>query len=140
MTTTLKPESAEAPIRKPAGRQILSFFATGKNQPLLADKSTIDRLYKRHRVLIMTAITLGYGIAYMCRLGLSVVKKPLIDNGMFTADQLGTIGASIFYAYAFGKLANGFLADHANIKRFLAFGVLMSALARFCGCGSFCGR
>ncbi len=85
-------------------------------------------MYKRHRILIMTAITLGYGISYMCRLGLSVVKKPMIDGGIFTADQLGTIGASIFYAYAFGKLANGFLADHANIKRFLAFGVLVSAL------------
>jgi OPA family sugar phosphate sensor protein UhpC-like MFS transporter len=129
MNATFKPEVAEAPGRKLALRRILSFFATGKNQPLLADKGKIDRLYKRHRVMIMTTITLGYGIAYMCRLGLSVVKKPLIDSGMFTADQLGTIGASIFYAYAFGKLANGFLADHANIKRFLAFGVLMSALA-----------
>jgi sugar phosphate permease len=63
---------AQAPVRKPALRRMLSFFATGKNQPLLADKSKIDRLYKRHRILIMTAITLGYGIAYMCRLGLSV--------------------------------------------------------------------
>ena len=76
----------------------------------------------------MTAITLGYGIAYMCRLGLSVVKKPLIDDGIFSADQLGTIGSAIFYAYAFGKLVNGFLADHANMKKFLAFGVLISAL------------
>jgi len=37
----------------------------------------------------MTAITLGYGIAYTCRLGLSVVKKPLIDGGIFTAEDLG---------------------------------------------------
>jgi len=76
----------------------------------------------------MTSITLGYGIAYTCRLGLSVVKKPVIDAGIFTADQLGLIGSSIFYVYAFGKLVNGFLADHANIKRFWAFGVLVSAL------------
>jgi len=128
MNTTLKPELIEKPGRQLSPRGILSFFASGKNKPLLEDKSKIDRLYKRHRIMIMTAITLGYGIAYMCRLGLSVVKKPLIDGGLFTADQLGTIGSSIFYAYAFGKLANGFLADHANIKRFLAFGVLMSAL------------
>jgi OPA family sugar phosphate sensor protein UhpC-like MFS transporter len=106
----------------------LKFFATGPDRPLLTDQAKIDRLYKRNRILVMTAITLGYGIAYMCRLGLSVVKKPIIDGGLFTADQLGTIGSSIFYAYAFGKLINGFLADHANIKKFLAFGVLLSAL------------
>jgi OPA family sugar phosphate sensor protein UhpC-like MFS transporter len=76
----------------------------------------------------MTAITLGYGIAYTCRLGLSVVKKPLIDGNIFTAEDLGVIGSAIFYGYAFGKLVNGFLADHANMKRFLPAGVLLSAV------------
>jgi len=128
MNKTFTTDTISTPRRKAIPWRIVSFFASGKNHPLLTDTKKIDRLYKRHRIFIMTAITLGYGIAYMCRLGLSVVKKPIIDGGIFTADQLGTIGASIFYAYAFGKLANGFLADHANIKRFLSFGVLISAL------------
>jgi OPA family sugar phosphate sensor protein UhpC-like MFS transporter len=106
----------------------LRFFATGEDRPLLGDKLEIDRLYRRNRISIMSAITIGYGIAYMCRLGLSVVKKPLIDGGIFTADDLGVIGSAIFYGYAFGKLVNGFLADHANIKRFLTAGILLSAL------------
>ena len=121
-------ETLAPPSRASLLSRLLKFFATGTNRPLLTDTVQIDRLYKRHRVFVMTAITLGYGIAYMCRLGLSVVKKPVIDGGVFTADQLGTIGSSIFYAYAFGKLVNGFLADHANIKKFLAFGILCSAL------------
>lgn len=104
------------------------FFAAGEYKPLLADTQEIDRLYKRNRVSIMLAITLGYGIAYTCRLGLSVVKKPLIDSGIFTADDLGLIGSGIFYGYAFGKLFNGFLADHADIKKFLTAGILLSAL------------
>ena len=104
------------------------FFATGKDQPLLDDPGQIDQIYRRNRIVIMTAITVGYGISYMCRLGLSVVKKPLIDGGLFTADELGMIGSAIFYGYAFGKLVNGFLADHANIRRFLSAGVLVSAL------------
>lgn len=106
----------------------LRFFATGENKPLLADKQLIDRLYRRNRLSIMMAITLCYGIAYTCRLGLSVVKKPLIDGGLFSAEELGIIGSAIFYGYAFGKLVNGFLADHANIKKFLATGILLSAL------------
>ena len=59
---------------------------------------------------------------------MNVVKKPLIDSGIFTAIDLGTIGSALLYAYAFGKLVNGFLADHANLKRFFAVGVLLSAI------------
>jgi OPA family sugar phosphate sensor protein UhpC-like MFS transporter len=109
-------------------KKFLKFYATGEDKPRIQDQSKITRLYQRSRLSIMLAITLGYGVAYTCRLGLSVVKKPLIDGGIFTAEKLGLIGSGIFYGYAFGKLFNGFLADHANIKRFFATGVLLSAL------------
>jgi OPA family sugar phosphate sensor protein UhpC-like MFS transporter len=109
-------------------RNPFRFFAAAEEKPLILDPQLIDRLYRRHRASIMITLTLGYGIAYMCRLGLSVVKKPLIDGGIFSAEDLGVIGSAIFYGYAFGKLVNGFLADHANIKRFLTAGVLLSAL------------
>jgi OPA family sugar phosphate sensor protein UhpC-like MFS transporter len=130
---------ATAPtVSPPAGfmTSVLRFFATGEDRPLLPDQQRIDRLYKRYRIAVMTSITLGYGIAYTCRLGLSVVKKPLIDGGIFSAEQLGLIGSAIFYAYAFGKLVNGFLADHANIRRFWIAGVLLSALINIAMGGS----
>lgn len=107
---------------------LLRFFAAGRDAPLIEDRQRVDRLYRFHRIGIMLAITAGYGLGYTCRLGLSVVKKPLIDGGYFSAAELGTIGSAIFYSYAFGKLVNGFLADHANIRRFLSFGILMSAV------------
>lgn len=106
----------------------LDLLRSGSDQPPLADKGEIDRLYRRHRMRIMLAITIGYGIAYTCRLALSVVKKPLLDAGIFSIAELGLIGSGLFYAYAFGKLINGFLADHANLKYFFPLGVLMSAL------------
>ena len=104
------------------------FFATGEDQPIIQDKTIVDRLYKKHRFRIMFAITVGYGIAYTCRLALSVVKKPLIDGGIMSAEELGLIGSALFYGYAFGKFTNGFLSDHANIKKFFAVGVFLSAL------------
>ncbi len=103
-------------------------FATAEDKPLIQNQVEIDRLYRRHRLSIMLAITLGYGFAYTCRLALSVVKKPLIDGAIFSAEDLGTIGSAFFYTYAFGRLTNGFLADHANIKRFYPVGLLISAL------------
>ncbi|MFZ9888737.1 MAG: MFS transporter, partial [Myxococcota bacterium] len=33
-----------------------------------------------------------------------------------------------FYAYGFGKLCNGFLADHASARRFIPLGLLLSAV------------
>ena len=109
-------------------RRLVQFFATGSDQPTIEDRETVDRRFRRYRLRILVAITLGYGLAYTCRLALSVVKQPLIDEGIFTPIELGMIGAALFYAYAFGKLVNGFLADHANMKVFFAFGLLMSAL------------
>lgn len=61
-------------------------------------------------------------------MGLSVVKKPLIDGGIFTVEELGIIGSAFFYAYAFGRFTNGFLADHSNIKKLFPLGLLVSAI------------
>ena len=78
----------------------------------------IDAQFRRHRIRVMLAITLGYGFIYTCRLGLSIVKKPLIDGNIFTVEELGLIGLALFYAYAFGKFFNGFLSDHFRPRLF----------------------
>jgi len=110
---------------------ISRFFATGQDQPVMTDQAAIDAAFAKHRLRVMLAITLGYGVIYTCRLALGVVKKPLIDEGIFTPVELGMIGSALYYTYAIGKLTNGFLADHANMKRFLAFAFLISAICNF---------
>jgi OPA family sugar phosphate sensor protein UhpC-like MFS transporter len=114
--------------RTPSGWNPLRWLATGRHAPPIEDPAEVDRLYRRWRTQVLVSITLGYGFLYTCRLGLSVVKKPLLDAGLFTATELGQIGSAIFYGYAIGKLVNGFLADHADVRKFLALGVLCSAL------------
>jgi OPA family sugar phosphate sensor protein UhpC-like MFS transporter len=107
---------------------VLQFFAPPPARPRIEDAAAVDALYRRKRRTVFLAVTLGYAFSYTLRLGLSVVKKPLIDGGVFTVEQFGVFGSALFYSYAFGKLINGFLSDHANIKRFLPAGVLLSAL------------
>lgn len=87
----------------------------------------MDRLYRRLRLSVIVALTLGYGFAYTCRLGLSVVKKPLIDYGIFSPEQLGWIGAAYLWGYGAGKVFNGFLADRVNVRRFIPTGLAVSA-------------
>ena len=108
-------------------KKILNFFAGGKEIPRIEDESVVNSLYKKYRLQVMIAITVGYGLAYPLRLALSAMKKDLIDGNIFSATELGAVGSALLYAYAFGKFFNGILADHANVKRFFAVGVLFSA-------------
>jgi hypothetical protein len=34
---------------------------------------------------------------------------------------------AVFFSYAIGKLVNGFIADHANVVRYMSLGLLLSA-------------
>lgn len=77
---------------------------------------------------VFISATIGYSIYYVCRLSLSVIKGPLVQEGRFTEAQLGLIGSGLFYAYAVGKFVNGFLADRANINRFLTVGIVGTAV------------
>jgi len=53
--------------------------------------------------------------------------RPALRIGIFTPEELGQIGAALFYGYAAGKLTNGFLSDHTNTRRFMVTGLLVSA-------------
>ena len=93
-----------------------------------ADFADVSATFRKHRIRVMLAITLGYGFIYTCRLGLNIVKKPLIDNGIFSVDELGMIGAALYYGYATGKFFNGFAADHFRPRVFFAVSIFVSAL------------
>jgi OPA family sugar phosphate sensor protein UhpC-like MFS transporter len=107
---------------------LLAPFRPPPDRPPIEDRAVVDRMYRRFRWQMILALTLGYGVSYTCRLGLSVVKKPLIDGGIFSAEELGVISAGFLWTYALGKLCNGFLADRVNIRVFIPVGLALSAL------------
>jgi OPA family sugar phosphate sensor protein UhpC-like MFS transporter len=112
-------------------KALLGFFAAGPDRPLLTDLAEIDRQFRYHRRNIIFVITLSYGLGYVCRIALNVVKKPLMDAGIFTPEDVGIIGSMLLYGYALGKFSNGFLADYSNVKRFFAAGLFISAMLNF---------
>ena len=112
-------------------KSLLGFFAAGPDRPMLTDRVEIDRQFRYYRRNIIVVITLCYGLGYVCRLALNVVKKPLMDAGIFTPEEMGIIGSMLLYGYALGKFSNGLLADYSNVKRFFAAGLLVSALLNF---------
>ncbi len=112
-------------------KKIYHFFKTGQDKPLLKDDALIKKMYEKRRWSVFLSITLGYGLYYVCRLSLSITKKPMLEEGILNADQMGMMGSALFFTYAFGKFFNGFLADRMNIKKFMAVGLLVSAIANF---------
>ena len=96
-----------------------------------AEKIPQDKVAKEYKTLrnkTFWGVTVAYSLYYVCRMSLSVVKQPLIDEGVLSAGQLGLIGSALLFVYAVGKFMNGFIADYCNIRRFMATGLFVSAL------------
>ena len=106
---------------------LYSFYRISKPS---ADKVPQERIaaeYKALRNRTFWGATAAYSLYYVCRMSLSVVKQPLIDDGILSAGQLGLIGSALLFVYAVGKFMNGFIADYCNMKRFMATGLFVSA-------------
>lgn len=111
--------------------KFLEFFKASGPAAVKVPAEKVDKTYRRLRFQAFMAGTFGYALYYVCRLSMGVMKQPLIDAGLLNATQLGIIGACLYWAYAIGKLVNGFLADSSNIKRFMAAGLVVSVLMNF---------
>lgn len=109
-------------------QKIILFYTSlaYKEEPL--ESHHIKKTYSRLRWQVFISATIGYSLFYVCRLSLSVVKKPIVDAGILNESELGMVGSALFFSYAIGKLTNGFLADRSNIRRFMATGLLLTSL------------
>ncbi|MGS2722941.1 MFS transporter [Porticoccus sp. GXU_MW_L64] len=107
----------------------LGFFKKSKAISVRNDSDPdVVRELRRRKWSVFLTITFGYGFYYVCRLSFSVAKKPMADAGVFDASEMGVIGSALFFAYAFGKLTNGILADRVNVRKFMFIGLFVSAL------------
>ena len=110
-------------------KKLINFYKVSDPIPCntLSDEEN-NRKLKRLQWATFLSATIGYGTYYVCRLSLNVIKKPIVDNGVFSETELGIIGSVLFFTYAIGKFTNGFLADRSNIKRLMSTGLLITAL------------
>ena len=107
---------------------LYSYFRISKPSAEKVPQDLVQGEYKRLKNRTFWGVTAAYALYYVCRMAMAVVKQPLIDGGIFSAAQLGIIGSAFYFVYAFGKFANGFIADYCNIRRFMATGLLVSTV------------
>lgn len=109
---------------------IKKFFQTGADLPIMNETpEKIRSIYKKYQWQVFIGLVFGYAMFYVVRMALSVVKKPMLDAGVVTIEELGLMGSAFFFTYAFGKFSNGFLADYANIGRFMSVSLMLSSIA-----------
>ena len=87
-------------------------------------KST-ERRYAVARVRQVSAMLFVYAIFYVCRLAFSASKKGMA----YTPAEIGYVGSAMLFAYAIGKVVNGFIADRVNVKKYIMLGLFVSSLA-----------
>ncbi len=107
---------------------LYTYYRISKPSAEKVPQEMVEKEYKALRNKTFWGVTVAYSLYYVCRMSLSVVKQPLIDEGVLSAGQLGLIGSALLFVYAVGKFMNGFIADYCNIRRFMATGLCVSAL------------
>ena len=102
-------------------KQLIKFYhISTPATPLKKDKKKLKRL----QWATFLSATAGYGIYYVCRLSLNVVKKPIVEEGIFSETELGIIGAVLFFTYAIGKYS---LTGFGRPQQYQAFHVHRTA-------------
>lgn len=110
-------------------KSVIDFYRV--STPKSCNYSSSEEIKKKMRIYkwsTFLSATFGYGMYYVCRLSLNVVKKPIVEEGIFSEAELGIIGSVLFFTYAIGKFTNGFMADRSNINRFMSTGLLITSL------------
>ena len=123
-------------------KQLINFYKVSSPRPCNGEalsSSGSQHLHSDARRLkylkwsTFLSATFGYGMYYVCRLSLNVVKKPIVDEGIFSETELGIIGSVLFFTYALGKdsISSNFLNNCIPHK--VKFVVLKSFLLNgFC--------
>lgn len=107
-----------------------AFFSYFKPTPPKEKLSSeeIEATYPRLRFQILESTFIGYSTFYFVRNNLPVVAKEMQDTLGYTKDDMGNLFAATAISYGLGKFFMGILSDKSNPRKFMSFGLMMTAL------------
>ncbi len=107
----------------------LNYFKAPPILPVTEPKEVIDKQYKKYRIDVFSACFIGYTVFHLTKKNIGPALPSIQNDLGYTNLQLGILGSSLYFTYAFGKFINGIIADKADAKKFMTFALLMSALS-----------
>jgi len=111
-------------------KHIRQFFAPAPHIAL-RPPDEVRRLYPRYRWRVMESTFIGYAMFYLVRNNLSVVAKDMKGDLGYDNAAIGDILAVAALSYGLGKFVMGALSDRSNPRKFMAFGLLLTAICNF---------
>ncbi len=93
--------------------------------------SKIPQAFKRNRWNVLEASFMGYATFYIVRNNFSTVAKDIETALHYDYSMIGNILAVSAISYGIGKFLMGSLSDRSNPRKFMAFGLLLSAILNF---------
>lgn len=94
----------------------------------ITDSDLIEKRYKYWRTRVLYSTIVGYALFYFVRKNLSIAMPAIEADLGITKTDLGLFLTLHGVLYGVSKFANGFLADRANPRYFMAIGLFMSAM------------
>jgi OPA family glycerol-3-phosphate transporter-like MFS transporter len=91
----------------------------------------VERLYPWYRWRALEATFLGYAMYYLVRNNLSVVALDIQNSLGYSKAQIGRILAITALSYGLSKFLMGSVSDRSDPRKFMAAGLLLSAVCNF---------
>jgi len=108
--------------------RLTTAFQPEPHRPMIADPVAAQTTLKNLRLQVFTVAFFGYAILYFGRKNISAALPALASDLGYLNVEVGFIGTTLYVTYGLGKFLNGILADRANIRRFMATGLIVSGL------------
>jgi len=105
-------------------------FAPPPAAPRLSEAEA-RRVYPGYRWRALEATFLGYAFFYLVRNNISVVTVEMQEALHYSKEMIGDITAMTALTYGFSKFLMGSVSDRSDPRRFMATGLLMTAVCNF---------
>lgn len=111
-------------------QKFLNWFQPAKPIPRKSPEA-IETDYPKYRFRILESTFLGYTTFYLVRNNFSPVSKEIGEALQYTRQDLGDMLAVTAITYGIGKFLMGALSDRSDPRKFMAVGLLLTAILNF---------
>ena len=80
-------------------------------------------------IMIGSLCSISYLAVYVARNILGSVSPQIIQQGVLSTEQIGTLSSIFFISYATGQLINGMIGDKIKAKFMIAFGLALAGIS-----------
>lgn len=108
----------------------LNWFGPAPHKPRLSEEE-VDRLYPLYRWRVFEAAFIAYAMFYLVRNNLAPVALEIEGALQYNKIMIGNIFAGTAIAYGIGKFVMGYLADRSDARKYVAVGMLLTAMCNF---------